>query len=302
MPIGDDATAAGMPVVLSGDDRRLGADEITKTRDFLANGPTYWKPGVTLPADKIGGGAVPVANGGTGATTAGDARTNLGITPAAIGAARDGIGTGLRFTSPGFGRIAFDAPGVSLGSELTLAGTTLPLSGGTLSGDLYIPGATAAGTGYTIMYIDGAGRLCRGASSEVFKDDIVLIDAMALGDIFPDLYEYVMKDDPGRWVHVGHIAERLDEVESMRRFVVYAREPIYEDVLEDVVEIALSDDGTVETTVVGQRVVGQRIIGSQRVRDANGNPIPESIDFIGLLLAQTAQLHARVAALEAAAS
>lgn len=77
---GTDAALANMPLV-PGTGLRSDVDEyINQTRDFVANGPANWKPGVTLPASKIGSGSVPVANGGTGATTAAAARTNLAIT------------------------------------------------------------------------------------------------------------------------------------------------------------------------------------------------------------------------------
>lgn len=71
MPAGDgtDATAAGMDLVASTADRRNGWFEINKTRDYIAQKTaalltTIWS----------------VARGGTGATNAADARTNLGIT------------------------------------------------------------------------------------------------------------------------------------------------------------------------------------------------------------------------------
>ncbi|WP_137771891.1 MULTISPECIES: tail fiber domain-containing protein [unclassified Microbacterium] len=77
---GTDAALANMPLV-PGTGLRSDLDEyINQTRDFIAGGPANWKPGVTLPASKIGSGSVPVANGGTGATTAATARTNLDIT------------------------------------------------------------------------------------------------------------------------------------------------------------------------------------------------------------------------------
>lgn len=70
MAIGDDAQAAGYPVVPGtgdGGEVRLGAQEINRTRDFLAQVKatilSVW----------------PVNKGGTGATTAASARTNLGI-------------------------------------------------------------------------------------------------------------------------------------------------------------------------------------------------------------------------------
>jgi hypothetical protein len=87
MPVGDDATAAGWPLVPdsgSGGEVRLGAQEINRTRDFAAQVKALilstW----------------PVAKGGTGATTAAGARTNLGISSGtadpsdAVGGAVDG--------------------------------------------------------------------------------------------------------------------------------------------------------------------------------------------------------------------
>lgn len=65
MANGDAAAAAGMDVVSALADKRLGYDEINKSRDYIAGE-------ITTPR--------PVNRGGTGATTAAGARTNLGIT------------------------------------------------------------------------------------------------------------------------------------------------------------------------------------------------------------------------------
>lgn len=71
MAIGDDATAAGYPLVPdSGDDGKvkLGAQEINRSRDFIAQVKALILDTWT------------VAKGGTGATTKAGARANLGIT------------------------------------------------------------------------------------------------------------------------------------------------------------------------------------------------------------------------------
>jgi hypothetical protein len=70
MPVGDAAAAYGLPLVPdsgSGGEVRLGAQEINRTRDFVANVAT------SIPA------TTPVNKGGTGATDAAGARTNLGF-------------------------------------------------------------------------------------------------------------------------------------------------------------------------------------------------------------------------------
>lgn len=147
-------------------------------------------------------------------------------------------------------------------------------SGDTMTGHLYLPNAVAATSGYVIAYWNGDGRVSKGASSERYKDDIAPIEPASLGDIFPQLHEFVMKDDPDRTTRVGYIAERLHESEDLRRFVVYQTEPI------------LDEPGS---------FTGQRRL----TLDENDQPIPDSIDFIALLLAQVAALNDRVIELEA---
>lgn len=82
MPVGDDATAAGWPLVPdsgTGGEVRLGAQEINRTRDFAAQVKflilSVW----------------PVNKGGTGANTAAGARTNLGFS-SGTSTASDSVG------------------------------------------------------------------------------------------------------------------------------------------------------------------------------------------------------------------
>lgn len=64
MANGDAAAAVGLDLVADTDPLPMGFDEINKTRDMVANSP--YKP-------------VPVAMGGTGATSAAQARSNLAV-------------------------------------------------------------------------------------------------------------------------------------------------------------------------------------------------------------------------------
>lgn len=82
MAIGDDAAAAGFALVPdsgSGGEVRLGAQEINRTRDYVAQVKALilstW----------------PVSKGGTGATTAAGAQTNLGFS-SGTAAASDAVG------------------------------------------------------------------------------------------------------------------------------------------------------------------------------------------------------------------
>lgn len=83
-----------------------------------------------------------------------------------------------------------------------------------------LPNASAATSGYTVAYINGDGRVSRGASSERYKKFISTIDPASLGDLWPDLVRYQMRNGDGTWKY-GYIAERLDESDDLRPFVVY---------------------------------------------------------------------------------
>lgn len=67
MPVGDDAVAAGLPLVPPDGEVHDGYIEINRTRDFVAN------------ARALVLNVWPIARGGTNAATAAGARTNLGI-------------------------------------------------------------------------------------------------------------------------------------------------------------------------------------------------------------------------------
>lgn len=288
MATGDDAIAAGMANVNGATTPANTIDtEIMLTRDYIARG----MGAVALPtANKVmkrdAFGRVQVA----APSAAGDAATKAYVDAVADSVAWPVEGTPATFPPSAHTHNGLSQGAVTFGWNTGLNAWYTPEPMRTnsdciVAGHVYVPNAIAAVSGYTIAYIDATGRLAKGASSERFKDDIQPIDPASLGDLFPVLHTFVMKDDPGKMQRVGYIAERLDESDDLRRFVVYERTTLYE-------QVPVYQD---------EELVGYEngaVIGSTRSRDEAGNPIPESIDFVALLLAQVAQLHARVAELE----
>lgn len=248
MAAGDDAAAAGYTVQPGTIAANTIDTAMALIQDDLAN-----KTGTK-------GQPVPVAKGGTNATTAAAARTSLGVdtaitaaitaaNPYPPSAAVTANTTAVRGTS---GRLLVGTPVGNSDATTKLyvdsvAGGTF--NGGVVTGEIYLPNSTAATSGYTVAYINGDGRISRGASTERVKKYISQIEPSVLGDIFPDLFRFQMRNGDGSWTF-GYIAERLAESEALAPFVVW------------------------ETTEDGERV-------------------PLSIDFIALLICQVSQLHAR---------
>jgi hypothetical protein len=274
MAIGDDAQAAGMLVVPangavgSPGKVKQGNQEITRSRDYLANGPTYWMPGVTVPTARIADGAVTNAKIGAAAVTVDKVDTytdpNLGINKIPRYNSTGKLATNDPTAPLHAANKQYVDAAVGSGSFVSKTGDTMTGSLVIASGHLFVPTSSVALSGYTVAYIDGDGRLSRGASSERFKKNISRIEPSVLGDLFPDLFRFQMRKGDGSW-KFGYIAERLAESEALRPFVVWGR------------------DDTDETTML----------------DPDAPLVPLSIDFIGLLLAQVAQLHRRTLTIEA---
>lgn len=244
MATGDDAIAAGMAVMTGAELANTLDTEVNLTRDYIAQRTSA---------------VVPVVKGGTGATTAATARTNLGaagsadMTTALAGKASTGhthdalVNGGNRFEYEGSSRWGTDG-------SLRTGGSA------TVGGHVYVPSAAAATSGYVVAYINSDGRLSKGASSRRFKKNISEREPLALGSLFAAPFcrwqmraDGITPADPA-W-HYGYIAEDLQGT-PMEPFLVYEW--------------------------------------------ADGKPTdqPLSIDFIGLLLAQNAQLNERVSTLE----
>lgn len=287
MAIGDDAIAAGMADVNGATTPANTIDtELMLTRDYIAQGKgstdaatagkvvkrdatgraKFADPSAAADAATKGyvdNRVVPLNKGGTGATTAAAARTALGVVAASITVQSNGAyDVGLVWTGA---QMQLFIDGNFAGIVNLGGGDYVLKSGDTMTGNLFLPNSTAAVSGYTVAYIDGNGRVSRGASTERVKKHISPIDPALLGAVFPDLFRFQMRLGDGSW-KFGYIAERLAESEALRPFVVW------------------------ETEADGKTLA----------LDGNGNPIPLSIDFISLLIVQVAQLNQRVTALEVA--
>lgn len=221
MANGDAAAAAGMDVVASTDDRRNGYDEINKTRDYIADRTSA---------------VTPITKGGTGATSASGARTNLGIP--AIGVANIAEPNKL--------------PVYNSSSQLT---TAIPTASGhaaskqyvdnktsfnsvSSDGDVYADGnlrtpnrVLAPGTrsytvttSYASVYVNGDGWFGLSPSAERFKQDIepraYSVEQIKLMQVVTYRLKNAVALDPGAAAEVGVIAEQLIDA-GLPEFVIF---------------------------------------------------------------------------------
>lgn len=225
MAIGDDAIAAGMDLVPGSAPANTLDTEDNKTRDYIAQRTD--PPGTPRA----------IAKGGTGGNSASAARANLGVPAKAEVILRSGAnvitlywnGSRLNANIDGIevGTLGyFSDIGTALGQALA---SYLPLSGGTINGalgvvgSLFVPNAGPATQGWQVAYINSDGRLSKGSSSERYKKYISAIDPGSLGDVWPEIQRYQMRQGDGEWKY-GYIAEKLDANPDQSPFVVYDKD------------------------------------------------------------------------------
>lgn len=268
--IGDDAAAAGMELVpSSGADGKVwqGWQWINKTRDYIAQKAVLKTAVTTVGSALIGAVSAAAARAAIGLAAMSqaadanslaqrDAAGNLVMT---TGFFAGGTGPNANHGATR-GYVDSSVGGIDLSSRVAK-------SGDTMSGNLFLPASSAATSGYTIAYVNGDGRVSRGASSERYKKFVSDVLPSSLGNLFPAFKRWQMRNGDGVWRY-GHTAEQLAADPATEPFVIYRRH--------------IEDDGT----------------APHLERDEHGNPIPESIDFIGLHAAQIAQINERLTALE----
>lgn len=209
MANGDAAAAAGMDVVSGTSDWRNGYDEDNKTRDYIAQRTNA---------------VTPLAKGGTGATTAADARNNLDVPSKAD------LTTGLAGKSNTNHTHQYGAiqPGVinnggfgaSLGQTHIVAGLGVDFDisaggNGLIQGRFTNPTARSSGvTGWAALGVDAAGNIGVQTSSRRFKKDIETWTPQAQAVYAMRLvqFRYLASEPDASPMEQGVIAEELLEL------------------------------------------------------------------------------------------
>lgn len=220
MAAGDIAAAAGYTINAGTQNANQIHLFINSTLDYLA-----LKTGNA-------GAPIPIANGGSGATTAAGARTAFGALASADVVVSDGsvaIANKVpRYSAAGRMIVGYPSGANDVANKAYVDATAsasgkVSKTGDTMTGDLFLPNSTAATSGYTAAYINGDGRVCRGASSFRWKKDITR------GPQLPDVFavpgaSYKMRQDPLEAVRYGYIAEDLAANPATEPFVVYGED------------------------------------------------------------------------------
>lgn len=201
MAAGDIAAAAGMAIYDGNEDARDLWMRDNEVLDQVATDRTAQRS---------------IARGGTGAGNAADARVALDV------AAR--VHTHLISDVYALDGVTPYAAALQSVLNAMQADTQARVhrGGDTMSGNLFLPAATGAVTGYAVAYLDFQGRVCRGVSAARYKKHIH--DAPDLGDLFAaPLREWQLRAngitpaDP-TW-RIGPIADELVGTD-LDRFVV----------------------------------------------------------------------------------
>lgn len=195
MANGDAASAAGYPLVASTEDVRESFDKHNQTRDFVA---------LKTAAQTKSLGAL-----GTGTS---NVQADLEYLNGQTVLAQNGAASA----------------NAAAGAALAASANRVSRAGDTMSGDLFLPAASPASSGWTVCYINSDGRVSRGSSSRRYKKYIH--DAPDLGDLFAaPLREYQMRVDgilpDDHKKHIGYIAEELVGTD-LERFVVVINDEI----------------------------------------------------------------------------
>lgn len=209
MANGDAAAAAGMDVVASTGLVKDGYSEINKSRDYVA---------------MFGGAAgspIPLSRGGTGAATAAAARAALNV-PAWTDVAPPGTANAsgiARFSAAGRLQVVSPAAAADVATKgyVDSAVGASGWNGGVVTGNIFLPNATPATSSYVVCYLNGDGRISRGASSRRYKKFIHDAPPLDLSGI--RLREFQLRGGDGTRV-LGYIAEELAEDPQAARFVV----------------------------------------------------------------------------------
>ena len=210
MAIGDDAAAAGLPILSPVVDKVIdGAQEINRTRDFIAQRTSTVQP---------------IAKGGTGATTAAAARTALGVpsatqvtadisaatTPKLDSASTSYVkntgGGRVQFGWIGGGRIQVEVSGFMFPTPMAYMSDVDYVRAGNMHPDIY-----SRTVGGNSVYISSAGLLGYLPSTARLKDihGPWVLDAAAARAVLVQVYTYLEEVGLGTDDQVGLIAEDL---------------------------------------------------------------------------------------------
>lgn len=166
MANGDEAVTAGMDKVLGTADRRLGYDEINKTRDYIARVKTWVTDAVAALWP------LSIARGGTGGDTAEKAAANLGVWRNS-GAVAAGNSPLLGWNGT---RLTAEVPGYAYPFDLARMADIPTYSGiyeGYLSPNIYNRATSGA---WRSLAVQSDGTLAQTASARRFKDNITPTD------------------------------------------------------------------------------------------------------------------------------
>lgn len=210
MANGDAAQAAGMDLVpatsasAGGPGKvAMGYDTMNKTRDYIAN---YWNNAKSYAASLFA--AVPWGN------ITGKPSFSTSATANSV-AQRDANGKLTAGSPTSSGHLATKGY-VDDGLD-----GRVNVDGDIMNGNLYLPNATGAVSGYTVAYLNGDGRISKGVSARKWKKNIRNADPATFDGVFGAQFrEWQMKGGDGTR-YLGYIADELAEHEDTKRFVVY---------------------------------------------------------------------------------